>query len=350
MSNDLPKVSKQNSKDEIFEAWRQAFKAANEKVQATVVQNPVEVKVEKERATTAATTVKEFNLETILKGTSSLKLAVSDNLDDLNSTIIEAHNRLEKINAAAEQKEKELKENLAIEKNALTLQALYVAHEESKAKLREEMKQLNDELEAEIKSKKEKWVEEQNNMNKSFNDMRKIANEKFEREDEDYIYSLRIKRRNEEQQQIDKNNIKQRELESEWQDKEFLMAQKQNELIKREENLEELVKQVADIPNVVKAAVAKNEGTITNAMKKDYETKTILAQKDFEMQLKELQTENKSLIENVNRLIVEKESLTNQLSIAMKDVKEIANSAVNSSKANIIVGNDGNNSSQKGGK
>src|SRR5262249_26070068 len=123
--------------------------------------------------------------------------------------------------------------------------------------------------------------------------------------------------------QVKANKDKQEALEKDW-------AHREAELKRREKELEDLRTQVANFPEVVKKEVNAAVAVATNSVKKEYETKIVLAAKDTETAQKLAAQEIGSMKAALEKANTQIGDLRTQLEQAHRDAKDIAAKALES--------------------
>jgi len=232
----------------------------------------------------------------------------------------------------------EVQEQLAGLSAKLTEQLRVLRTIEESIKLRQaQLKQLHDidglamEMDTfrhECEQTRQQWEEEQAAKKRQFNEQQSERNKQWARTEEEYLYKLAQEHKKTEDAfnykvaQLERENQqRQAELEKNW-------AERETELKKRENELTELRQKVADFPEVVKKEVNAAVAIATNSVKKEYETKMVLASKDSETNQKLAAQEIAALQGTVAKLNTQLEDLKGQLEQARADVKEISSKAL----------------------
>jgi len=165
---------------------------------------------------------------------------------------------------------------------------------------------------------------------REFEEQRLERAKNWRREEEEYKYDRNqqqrkgedvFKQKMEEQEKANRN--KQEQLDKTW-------CEREAELKKRETEHADLKAKVEGFPEVVKKEVNAAVAVATNSVKKEYETKATLAQKDLEMFQKLAAQETASLKQALEKTNTEVNSLKSQLEQARADVKEISGKALES--------------------
>ncbi len=130
-----------------------------------------------------------------------------------------------------------------------------------------------------------------------------------------------FKTRMEEQEKANRN--RQEALEKGW-------AERETELKRREKEVEDLRVQVANLPEQIRKAENAAVAVATNSVKKEYETKIVLATKDAETAQKLAAQEVASLKQALEKAQAQMVDIKTQLDQAHRDMKEISAKALES--------------------
>lgn len=220
----------------------------------------------------------------------------------LNDSIVEQYLSLE---AAIEEKNKELKEMYSIEKEANTLVALINAHKDKEKELKEEyaLKQKNaaddfeqkkQEMEEKIEALSQEFKSQLNKCNEEYKEHKeKLAKERA-REEEEYTYSRDRARKLEEDRWTDEKNARMVEME----ELEASVASREEAVSVREEKLDEMEAQIKAIPDMVEEArqegikKGKSDAEKSHVFeKRQLETEFNYQKKDLEGQVERLKTD-----------------------------------------------------------
>lgn len=263
---------------------------------------------------------------TAIRETEVLHAVAGLNMDAVSGTIASTQVEVQKSLAALSAK---LVEQLQVLGNV----------EEAIALKREELKQLYniesaavslDDLDAKIEAQREAWKEEQTRKQREFAEQQSERNKQWERSEEEYEYRMEQEHKKAEDelaysmaQQEKANRDKQEVLEKSW-------GQREEELKKREKELEDLRAQAASIPEQIRKAENAAAAVATNSVKKEYETKIVLATKDADTAQKLAAQEVASLRAALEKAHAQLAEVKTQLDQAHHDVKEISAKALES--------------------
>jgi colicin import membrane protein len=263
---------------------------------------------------------------TAIRETEVLHAVAGLNMDAVSGTIASTQVEVQKSLAALSAK---LVEQLQVLGNV----------EEAIALKREELKQLYniesaavslDDLDAKIEAQHDAWKEEQARKQREFAEQQSERNKQWARAEEEYEYRKELEHKKSEDdfayrmaQQEKANRDKQETLDKNW-------GQREEELKKREKELEDLRAQVASVPEQIRKAENAAAAVATNSVKKEYETKIVLATKDSETAQKLAAQEVASLRAALEKAHAQLAEVKTQLDQAHHDVKEISAKALES--------------------
>jgi len=252
--------------------------------------------------------VEGLNLDTVSGTLADTQVEVQKSLAGLSAKLTEKLQLLENIQKAIDLKQDELKELYNIEAKVTEL----------------------DELEAEIESRRKTWEEEQAAKKREFAEQQSERNKQWARSEEEYQYRLAQEHKKHKDafdalmgQSERDNRDRQEKLEKEW-------AEREGELKKRETELADLREKVANMSEVIKKEVNAAVAIATNSVKKEYETKMQLANKDSETAQKLADQTVASLQTSLAKQQAQVDDLKTQLEQAHRDVKEISAKALDS--------------------
>jgi len=252
--------------------------------------------------------VKDLNLDSVSKSIAETQVEIQKVLSDLSGKVLDRLQELENVENAIRAKKDELKQLHEIEVHATTL----------------------DELEARIKEQRRDWEEEQATKQRDFKEMQSERNKQWKREEEEYQYRISQEHRKQQdtlttmlgQQQKD-NKEKQDQLEKTW-------AEREGELKKREQELTDLRDFKSTNDERIKKEVNASVAVATNSLKKEYETKMMLAAKDAETDRRLAEQTIASSTQNLAKMQTQLDDLNTKLEQAQRDVKEISAKALES--------------------
>jgi hypothetical protein len=252
--------------------------------------------------------VVDVTLDSVTSNITGTQLEVQKSLADLSAKLMEQVQVLRDVEEAIRLKKEELKQLHSIEVTATSL----------------------DDLEAQIAAQRRAWDEEQAAKKREFAEMQSERNKTWARQEEEYQYRTAQQHKKQEdefQGLIEKrekeNRERQEQLEKNW-------AEREGELKKREQELADLRGFKENSPEMIKKEVNAAVAVATNSVKKEYETKIILAAKDAETDKRLAEQTIASQLQSLAKMQGQLEDLNVKLEQAQKDVKEISAKALES--------------------
>lgn len=252
--------------------------------------------------------VKTMSFEGATKELAGAQVEIQKTLADLSGRLAEQFQKLESVQEAIRLEYEELERLHEIKAQAITLE----------------------EIQAEVARKREEWQKEQDVWKRDFAEQKNQEQKNKAREDADYMYSLEQKRRKledtmnwEHQQKLKANGEKQEQLEKNWAERETLLKKSEQELAELrafKEQYKEMVQKE------VNAAVA----VATNSVKKDYEHKAQMSQKDAESDKRAAEMEISSLKQQLGELKSQIVDLKSEVAEAHRRSAETAAKALES--------------------
>jgi len=260
------------------------------------------------RETEVLQSVSGLNMDGVSVTIASTQVEVQKSLAALSAKLVEQIQVLGNVEEAIKLKREELQQLYNIEAGAVSL----------------------DDLDAKIEAQRESWKDEQARKQREFAEQQSERNKQWTRVEEEYQYRMAQEHKKGEDdfgyrmaQQEKANRDKQELLEKNW-------GQREEELKKREKELEDLRAQVAAIPEQVRKAENAAVAVATNSVKKEYETKIVLATKDADTAEKLAAQEVNSLRAALEKAHGQLAEFKAQLDQARQDVKEISARALES--------------------
>lgn len=297
----ISEISPKSTKDQIYAAYNEVLEILNNK-QSEIPQEIQKKQEEKTIVTKAAA----HSPDAIVSDLSGIKLKTIKQLDVLSEELLEEFQKLSDIRQAISSEHKHLEELYQIKETANTLAALFQAHIDQKEKLQQERDQQKQEFEQFMASQRIHWREENERLERDFQEKKEKREKDHKHEEEDYTYTREMQRRKE----MDDYNAKKAELEKE-------LIKMKEDLQKREEVVSEKEKILSDLqfkvdqfPEELKGAVAEAEEKLRAQ---------ILQQHDFESQIKQKELDglvkfHNLQITSLQGKIKEQEALIKELS------------------------------------
>jgi hypothetical protein len=308
-------ITLKNTKTEIFEALQQALKRAElaEKGKLNPEKEEKE-KIEKRAIDTARKAVEQniFSKE------------LNDKFNDLQIAIAAEENRLQELYGVGRELQKL---TVIIETGKERLEAIDVQAAAKEAEAAERLQKLNEEYAA----RKEELQAE-------FDRMAEKLKLERTRENEEYEYNLVRAREREDNAWADEKATREAELLKREEQAAAMLAEAES----KADYIRTLEEKVAGIPELLENQKKSVTAEVSEALRKEYENKATLAEKDYSNTVARLEDKIVFLekeIENSNKAVV---ALQNKLDKAYTEIREIATKTVESAGGVKIIGNADN--------
>ncbi len=297
-----PKVTSQNTKKQILEAYNELLENIQEEEKA-----PEQEKKEKSEKATVEKAGK-LSPEKIYESIASLKSSVNNTLEDAENKMKQVFDEFENLKNAVAIEKKQLEEVYQISANADSLNALLQAQKKKKETFEEEMEQKKAQWEAEEKEKEKQR----------------------QREEEDYQYNLKKKRQKEQDAYEEKKEKQEKELKEKKVAFEAEISEREARVKAAEEELAELRTKAAEFPKILEKEIEKARKETTEALKKEFEFEKKLEESNNNADIKLKDQVIESLKEKNKELQQSLGQLSQKAVTAEEGLKEIAMKALES--------------------
>ncbi|MBP6985222.1 MAG: hypothetical protein KBB83_01370 [Alphaproteobacteria bacterium] len=325
---EVPEVTQKSTKEQILSAYNEVLAKLAEKV----VEVPQEQKRQQE-ARAMIDKVSNVSKDDLLTQLSHIKLKSIKQIDVLSEDLLAEYQKLNDVRQAISLEQTHLEELYQIKETAHTLAALIRTHQEKVEafKIEEEQKKLA--YEKAIAEQRQHWKEENERLEKEFAESKEKLTLQRTRENEDYLYNLELKRRQESDVYAQGKATLEKELivlREELEAREKQVAQKEAEFASFKD-------QVITFPEQLEKAVAEAE----NAIKEKLE-----AQFAYDIKLKEAEAAsglkiNEYTIKSLQGKIAEQDQmikmLTQKADQASNQVQSIASKALETSAKRLYA-------------
>ncbi|HZH78630.1 MAG TPA: kinetoplast-associated protein [Archangium sp.] len=263
--------------------------------------------------------VSGLTAESAVKKVTEAGLTINKTLGGINEQVMSLVEELKKLDEAIHLKTDELEALHGKDTAASAIDVLVAEYDRKKAEQQEELERLQKEL-ADTRAKFAADMATE----------REAAELARKRAEEAYTYDIQLLRKKEQdafaeqlRQQAATERDRKEKLEKEW-------ATREESLKLREKELEDLRKQVADFPAVMKKETDTAAAIAGNRVKGEWELKLTLAQKDAETAQRVASMEIASLKETNARQAQALQALQSELVEAKRQVQTIAEKALES--------------------
>jgi hypothetical protein len=316
-------VSEKNTKAEILKAYEALLKNVQH-AKSDIPKNVQEENLKKETLGKVEIT----NGDNIVKNIGELKTKLNVSLDNMLQKLTDEYNKLVDIRAAIAIEKKTLEDLYSLSANVDSLATILLVHREKK-----------ENFEKEIKEQREQWEQEKAKQKAVEKDSLEDRSKQRKREEDEYQYTLKIKR----QKEQDEYDNKKSQLEKSLADKKSAfekdIALREQELKIAETDLTELRKNNSEFPAKLETALKNKEAEITNQLQTKYafDMKLLEKQTDADIRLKDQIIT--SLQEKIKEQQTQLKEYSDKANSAETSVKEIALKAIeNSSRVHMYTG------------
>ena len=338
-----PEINVKSTKNEILAAYEELIKKVREKK----TDEPKKIQEQQKQETIVKNTV-TLSHEGIVKDISGLKVSLSSSLDKLNENYLAEFRKFEELQQAIQIEKRQLEDLYQLSANTDSLSAMLLAQKEKKeqfehdmalrkAELDEKISNEKEKFEAEIAEKRGQWKKEQDlyaaQTKESLEEKKKVRT----REDEEYLYNLKINRKKESDQYEEKKQKLEKELADKKAAFEKDFAERETKIKEAEAELSDLRIKNSSFPDELEKAVNETTKAVTEKLETRFRFEKELKQKetDGELKLKD------QIIETLRGKIKDLETNIKELSqkavTAEASVKDIAIRAIESSSKPYYV-------------
>lgn len=309
----MAKISERNTKNEIFEAYKEAIQKVNKLEESKF--NPIaEIETKKN--------------EEIKKDAD-----VMVGMGILNEDIINSYNN---VNKAIELKKNELNELYNIETEANTLAALLDARanklNELDAKISEKSAEY-EKLDAELS---ESYKAKIKSLNDETCEYKKLLQKDRDREKEEYDYNLARDRKIEADKWEDEKEDRIKEVEE--REEEVSIRELTHDNLVAE--IAELHRELDEVPAQIKAAQDEASAKTKSSLDKSYHFEKAAMEKDFKHMEEIYRSKIDTLEEKINDLVATNDELRENLNDSYEKVQTIASEAVKNSGVKVLDTNN----------
>ncbi|WNG33101.1 kinetoplast-associated protein [Archangium violaceum] len=301
------------------EQTKTAFEDLARKSRNKPVVSTKEQEARQSHARNVLTDVSGLTAESAVKKVTEAGLTINKTLAGINEQVMSLVEELKKLDEAIQLKNGELAELHGKDIAASAIDVLVAEYDRKKEELQAEMERLQKEI-ADTRTKFATDLAAER-------DAAELARKRAE---EEYTYNSQQQRKKEQdafaeqlRQQAAAERDRKEKLEKDW-------ATREEGLKQREKELEDLRKQVADFPAVLKKETDAAAAIAGNRVKSEWELKYTLAQKDAETAQRVASMEIASLKETNTKQAQALQTLQTELAEAKRQVQAIAEKALES--------------------
>lgn len=259
--------------------------------------------------------VSGLEAQVVIEEIGSLQNSLQGTLAGVSAQISNKIEQMKNVDEAISLKKQELTETYGIEKEAMSLEDIRARKDEEEKNWEKSKKEREIQWEEEEDERNKRWQREEEERAYEVSQRKKRAQEDFNAE-------ITRARRDE--------ALRKEDLEREWQERE-------NYLIAKEQEFQNLQEQVAGFDDRLKDEVAKAKSVAVNSVKEDYEHQITMLQKDIEAERSLNNAKVSAMDETINGLHAQISDLQKQLVAARADAKEVTNAALDSASGRKTI-------------
>jgi colicin import membrane protein len=312
-------AARKASRNRSAEQTKAAFDELARKNRNKPVVSAKEQEARTSHAKSVLTDVSSLTAESAVKKVTEAGLTINRTLAGINEQVMALVEELKQLDEAIKLKTEELTALHGQDIAASAIDVLVAEYDRKKEELQAEMER----LQKEIADTRTKFAQDLT----AERDTLEVARKRAE---EEYTYAMQLSRKKEQDAFAEQMRVqaaaerdRKEKVEKEW-------AVREEALKLREKELEELRKQVADFPAVLKKETGATAAIVSNQVKSDWELKFTLAQKDAETAQRVASMEIASLKETNAKQAQAILSLQTELNEAKRQVQAIAEKALES--------------------
>ncbi len=338
--NSLPQIDMSNTKKDMLDVYRDMKGLIETKSKELINAEKSKKEFEKKAALAAAETQATQDPVHRIHG---LRSSLNKELSSLAEKVEEELETYRKVQSAVQEKQEELKSVYDIEAGASDLAALIQAQQMKKEKFDQDINLQKNKFDQEMAELRESWVKEQANRTTQQKEEKEQLKKQKEREEADYEYNLnrdREQRGNkleDELQTLQKEiNQKKETFEKEISSREAELKRKEIEAAQKEQEFDELSKEVKIFPSRLEAKVKAVVNETTARLTSDFEKNEALLRANFEGEKNVFLGKIESLENLVQSQTKQISELSRKHEQAYEKVQDIANKAISSAHRDII--------------
>lgn len=279
--------------------------------------SPKNIEAEQRHSAEIRQSVETISVDSVSQKISALNSEVSRTLLDLTDKLTAEVDLLARVREAVELERRDLERLHKIDIAATSIDQLVQDY----ARERER-------LETEIQTRRAEWEQEARTTERERKEGEEALRKQRQRENDDYEYRKQLERKKtqdryeEEMRQLEKKNEEQQqELEHNWAKREVALKEREEELVKLRQQVEDLPKRIA----------AEKEAALAEASRQaaaNYEQRILILQKDAEAEQKVAGLQVSTLQETLKRQTEHVAALEKALDEAKRQVQDIALKAI----------------------
>jgi len=329
MAEKPKKVTMQNTKKEMLEAYNDVVQQLKEKRSATL---KPEQEIAERKTQEAIKVTDTLSTEGIVQEVSALRLETGRLLSQLSDRLEEEVSRYRQVQVAVQAKERELQEIYEIEKSAASLAALIEAQHQKRDQTEAELAARKADLMQEIETLRGEWKLEKETHAAEIAEREAAEQKRRERQEEEHDYVFKREQQLSREQFEDEKARLEREITNRREQMEKELAEREQAIAGRERELTELRARSEAFPKELESAVAGAIKDSTRNLEAVAKAREELLRKEFDGERNVLTTRIEALEKTVAEQNQQIARLSEQVEKAYNQVQDIATKAISSSQ------------------
>ncbi|NJO30318.1 MAG: hypothetical protein HC874_24355 [Richelia sp. SL_2_1] len=321
-------VGVKDSKQQLMRAFEQII-AEKQKFDSKIATKQEEAEKEKDKQILTAASA--YTVDNIVKGLADLQLEFGSIVNELSEKLAKENSKLDELNRAIDVETQYLQQLQKIRVVADTLDVLTQEHQENLRKLEEDTNKKREALEKEKQQTLQELEKEQAKFTEAEEAYNELLAKNREKEQEEYQYKLENSRKiNEDSYQETKRQLE-REIQAATRQKEKDWVEREKNIKQHQPLLEEYQKKVASFPAELDTEVKKAREEAIKDTSQKAKVEADLFEKEWEGSKQSYELKITSLEQTIERQNQQIESISNQLQETLKQAKDLAMRAFDSS-------------------
>jgi len=321
-------VGVKDSKQQLMQAFEQIIQE-KQKLDSKIATKQEEAEKEKDKQ--ILTAASGYTVDSIVKGLADLQLEFGSIVNELAEKLAKENSKLDELNRAIEVETQYLQQLQKIRVVADTLDVLTQEHQENLIKLEADIQKKREALEKEKQQKLQELEKEQTKFEEAERAYNELLTKNREKEQEEYQYKLENSRKINEDSYRETKRQLEREIQEVTRQKEKDWVEREKIIKQRQPLLEEYQKKVASFPTELDVEVKKAREEAIKDTSQKAKVEADLFEKEWEGSKQSYELKITSLEQTIERQNQQIESISNQLQETLKQAKDLAMRAFDSS-------------------
>ncbi|MBE9211388.1 hypothetical protein IQ247_01415 [Plectonema cf. radiosum LEGE 06105] len=321
-------VGVKDTKQQLMQAFEQII-AEKQKLDSKIATKQEEAEKEKDKQILTAASA--YTVDSIVKGLADLQLEFGSIVNELSEKLAKENSKLDELNRAIEVETQYLQQLQKIRVVADTLDVLTQEHQENLRKLQEDTNKKREALEKDKQQTLQELEKEQAKFAEAEQAYNELLAKNREKEQEEYQYKLENSRKINEDSYRETKRQLEREIQAVTRQKEKDWVEREKIIKQRQPLLEEYQKKVASFPAELDTEVKKAREEAIKDTSQKAKVEADLFEKEWEGSKQSYELKITSLEQTIERQNQQIESISNQLQETLKQAKDLAMRAFDSS-------------------